>query len=720
MKSVVRRIPLLALACALLAALTAGPALAQVEPPLHGYGARINKLLSQMTEAEKVSLIHSTRDPCRRAPGGCMGKTFYLPGVPRLGIPPLHFIDGPAGVALRVPSTQMPAPVSLAATFDPDAALRYGVTMGREARSAGQDVLQGPMVNLVRVPQGGRNFETLGEDPLLAATLASSEIEGIQSQGVMAMVKHFAENNFELGRRDVSVHVSERALQEGELVPFHAAVKAGVASLMCSNNRVNDVYACANTDLLGMLKHQWHFPGFVRSDGAAAHRLADLVDGLDVNVPQTTFFDQPLLDALNSGTPAAAATPTMPALPAISAAQWRAALDDAVLRVLREMDRFGLLDPRSKPRPLTAWRVPDARRAGALAIEGATLLRNKKQMLPLDAEKLKPHSVLVTGAPALVAQHGTGSSELVPYPGATPPLVALRKLSGHSRGFQYVASTDPAAVAQAARGAKAAIVFAYDREGENHDRGRLILPRHQDELIEAVARANKHTIVVLNTGGPVEMPWLHSVAAVLEMWYPGQRAGQATARVLLGKDSPGGRLPVTFPAHASDAPSWSPDGSRYPGIPDTTHPYPVVHYAESIFFGYRWYQHHHLEPLFPFGFGLSYTHFRYSDLSVRAGSRAVHATFTVTNTGDQPGTAVPQLYLGRPASAPVPMAPRALAGFTRVDLRPGRSATVELTAGPRALSYWSTPLGRWVRAPLKRDVLIGESSEDIRLKQRIG
>jgi beta-glucosidase len=667
---------------------------------------RVDRLLARMTEPEKVRLLHTASDHCNRPGADCRGKWFSVRGVPRLGIPDLHFADGSAGVATKgKPATAMPAPVALAATFDPAAARLYGATIAREARAIGADVLQAPMVNLVRVPIAGRNFETFGEDPQLAAALAAAEVRGIQGEGVMAMVKHFVANDFEYRRSGVDVRIGERTLQEGELVAFRSAIQAGAAAVMCALPRINGVHVCAKPALIrALLEGKWGFRGFVRSDYQATHRTSDLLAGLDMEAPRPVHFtDTALLAAVAHGTRG------------VPARRWRAAVDRAVRRILREMDRFHLLGhPPPPPPPPSTWRADDAHLAEQIAVAGATLLRDRHGALPLQPAGLRHGSVLVTGTPALRPAAGIGSSHVVPFPGSAAPLQALEALSGRPNAFRYVPGTDVHRVVAAAHHASTAIVFAYDVAGEKHDRPSLALPDGQDGLIDAVARANRHTIVVLNTGAPVTMPWLKRVDAVLELWYPGQEAGRATARVLLGQDDPGGRLPVTFPTDWRHQPAASP--VRYPGVQLPGRRYLTMRYGDGVLFGYRWYDQHRERPLFPFGAGLSYTRFAYSGLRVATLPDRVLVRFRVTNTGQRPGTDVPQLYLGRPARPPVSMAPRSLCDFQRISLPAGASADVTLTAGAQDLSYWSAQRHDWVRAPLAgRTVAVGASSRDLRL-----
>jgi beta-glucosidase len=791
--------------------------------------ARVDQLLAQMTLDEKISMLHGTQEPA-----GGIGQAGYLPGVPRLGIPPLRLTDGPAGVRTQQPATALPAPVSLASTFDVALARRYGQTMGREARARNQDVLLAPMVNIVRVPQGGRNFETLGEDPYLASRLVASEVDGVQGEGVIATIKHFAENNQENQRQSVSADVDEQTMREIELPGFEAAVKAGSGSVMASYNKVNGTWASENGVLQNdILRKDWGFAGFVMSDWGATHSgAAALTNGLDLEMPGGTYFGK-LGAAIASGEVK------------------EADVNQAVRRILVQMDRVGLLSPAQKLRP-TLDAAVDAKAARDIAIAGAVLLKNAGNVLPLgnaDYQSLlvmgpTAKSLLVggggsakvlpmhTGSPFDALKRRAGATAMIAYvpgydvegallPGSAMDMAAidftgaraipagqtwtatgtitapatgdfelkLQTLGG--RGSIQVDPPPPAAVpaagagaapgrggrgggrggggagllatsdglnntttaahwdagskhqvvvsgtagtntplqmrlnwvvpgwreqkiaeaVAAARAARTVVIFAYDEGSEGRDRPSLSLLGYQDDVIQAVAAANPRTVVVLNNGAPVTMPWAANVASILQMWYAGQEAADATTALLAGDATPSGKLPVTFPVRAEDAPTAPPD--RYPGVNGHGQ------YSEGIFVGYRWYDEKKIEPLFPFGHGLSYTTFAYSNVSATATAEGFDVSVTVKNTGAREGTEVPQVYLGPPPTLPAPMALQKLAGFDRVTLAPGQSKTVSIHIGVRELSYWSTEKHGWVVATGKRSVGVGSSSRDIRVKTEI-
>ncbi|GHI04283.1 glycosyl hydrolase family 3 [Streptomyces cellostaticus] len=771
--------------------------------------SRADRLVAQMTLDEKLSFVHwgyDTTDPTAMV---------YLPGVPRLGIPKLRATDGPAGVTIHRPSLAMPAPVSLASSFDDGLAEKYGQVLGREGRAFNMDVLFAPMVNSIRVPQAGRNFETFSEDPLLTGRTAAAEIKGIQSQGLMATVKHYAANTQENNRMGVDVKVDDRTLHEMELPGFEAAAEAGTASVMCAYPKVNGEPACGNGQLLnGILREQLKFQGFVTSDWLATHSTDAITKGLDQElgidtteaippggeVPGGKYFGDTLKKAVTDGT-----------IPL-------SVLDRSVNRIVGQMDRFGLLDKNPPPRPQRD--LPGGTRvAQKVAESGAVLLRNQDRMLPLDAAATD--NLAVIGPTAKTPKvTGLGSSYIVPDV-ATAPLDTITKKLGAGAHVSYAegeniegepipaSALQPAfaggtvlqpaksgviydgkltvdkaglyriaarvtggngaiqidngdfisigevfgkltsvplkltagthtvkisggavvgkpmtldlswvtpakaqeAIDQAvatARKATTAVVFAYDDGAEGSDRTSLSLPGHQDELIKAVTAANPRTVVVLNTGSSVTMPWLDKTRAVLDMWYPGQAGAEATADLLFGDAEPGGRLSQTFPASEQATPVAG-DPGRYPGVDG------VVRYSEGIYSGYRWYDHQGVKPLFPFGFGLSYTSFAYEDQAVKRTADGFDVDVTVRNTGNRPGSEVVQVYLGPSGQLTLDQADKALAGYQKVELKAGESRRVHLHVAERALQYWDTSAGAWKLGGGERRVLIGSSSDQIRL-----
>ena len=456
---------------ALALALTAAPARGDSPPPGTLTTQNLLDLISQMSATEEIGMVHGEGDPpnsaaaqadCAASAVGCVGEAGWIPGVKRLGIPPLRLTDGPAGIRLAHVETAMPAPVGLAATFDPSASQLYGKTVGDAGRATNQDVWLAPMINAVSYITGGRNFETLGEDPYLAGQLVASEVKGVQGEGMLAMIKHFIENDFENGRTSTSVKIDEQTLHETELQAFEAGVNAGAGAVMCSYNRINDVYGCANSHTLqDVLKGQLGFKGFVTSDWGATHRMSDLLHGLDMEQPgsangTSNFSLAGLTAALQSGTPAVPATNDFPAEPAHTAADWKAALDGAVFRILNEMNQIGLLEgtapgthhtdgtPYVPPRPdLDSLKPQSFAAAQSLAEQSATLLKNSGGALPLTNGDLSGNGTVVLG-PTAVAPYidGGGSSHVTPYDPAMSPYDALLGKAPAGAKLSYVPGYD--------------------------------------------------------------------------------------------------------------------------------------------------------------------------------------------------------------------------------------------------------------------------------------
>ncbi len=962
---------------ALVAAGLAGPSgIGQAQPTYGAWGsgtltpADLASLVSQMTPAEEVSMLHGYGDPpSATSPVPSLnGEAGGIAGVPRLGIPPLRFTDGPAGIRLSHVETAMPAPVGLAATWDPSTAGDYGSTVGDAGRATGEDVWLAPMINEVNFVTGGRNFETLGEDPYLASQLVTSEVQGVQGHGMIAEIKHYAENDFENGRTSTNVAIDDQTLHETELQAFQAAIDAGAGAVMCSYNRINTVYSCGNDATLnGVLRGQLGFKGFVTSDWGAVHRVSDQLHGDNIEQPGNangnSTFGQQLLNALASGTAAVPPTADFPAEPAHTAAEWQATVDTSVLAILTEENNAGLLEgtqygthfdpnthaPYVPPRPdLDSLRPIAAAIAQAIAQQSATLLKNNGA-LPLSHGDLSGNGAgngVVVMGPTAIAPYvgGGGSAHVTPYDPVQGPFDALAGMAGAKANLRYVpgydldgqvvpsapmsapdpaagypnwtltpadaafanqpgllrqqittdpvpsgsqpvlytgsdaapdrvdapvdysgASTLPAntawrwsglftapanpggtgwqlkvfvahqassqlfvdgltnasrrvninaypaaptssyagltetsrshdpanetlqqgtysvtltpgqqihldlrviagaspadiqlrwvppdnqtqqinAAVAAARPAHKVVIFAYDEGTEGSDRGGsnqgvgLQLPGYQDALIQAVAAANPNTIVVLNTGDPVLMPWVSSVNALLEMWYPGQMGGPATANVLLGAVDPGGKLPVTFPADATHFPTYDPNCTdtsttgNCPIYPGAVGPSPFLPGATTsfrfltgmqvngIYEGYRWYDDHDVTPLFPFGYGLSYTKFDYSKLSVTAAADGgIDVSFRIRNVGNDTGSDTPQVYVGPSPDLPasIAQAVRKLVQFQRVTLGSGQAADLTLHVTPHSLASWSTSAQQWVVGTGARAVYVGPSSREFPLQ----
>ncbi|HEX6454346.1 MAG TPA: glycoside hydrolase family 3 C-terminal domain-containing protein [Trebonia sp.] len=791
---------------------------------------RASLLIGQMTlgqEAQETASV-STATESRE-----------VPAISSLCIPALLLTNGSAGISTggpaQDPATALPAPISLAATWDPAAATSYGAVEGSEALDQGRNDVEGPDINIARVPVNGRTFEAYGEDPYLVGQIAVGDITGIQSRGVIATAKHFAANNQETNRTTINELISQRTLEEIYFPAFEAAVRAGVGSVMCAKNLVNNVHACDSSALLGELENGWHFPGFVVSDFSSIYSTTDAAGaGADLELPSAVYFGPALQTAVQNGQVS------------------KATLDGIVHRILRAMFALGLFD-RPAPAQQTIPAAKDGATARQLAENGTVLLKNDRSVLPL---KQDTNSIALIGPEAGTASAGgDGSAKVAPlfavsplqaltseakarhvgvsYAGAPPvnmgpdaipgyaltppdatsgqhgllaqyfnnsswqgtPVVSRVEpyvdqnalppagvnsaqtytvrwtgtltprtsgsytldLTTYHKGTLYLNGTEllsnsgsfPASTTtktvdltagtpytirvdysasnmglaelgwqppagadnplidnavEKAKNASVAVVFAGDETAEGIDRPNMELPGFQDQLIEAVAKANPRTVVVLNTGDPVLMPWLSQVAGVVEAWYPGEGDGNAIASVLFGDVNPSGKLPITFPASETAVPANTPQ--QYPGVNGT------AVYSEGLDVGYRYDDAEGITPLFPFGFGLSYTSFAFSHLTVSQGGTGNHPVVQVdaqvTNTGSRAGTEVAQLYIGDPAAAQEP--PRQLKGFQRVYLQPGQHAEVHFTLPASALSYWDTVTNGWVVAPGTYQVYVGDSS----------
>jgi beta-glucosidase len=706
------------LAAALLA-VPAGPGAQAAEQPLAPWAdrtlpaaERAEALVAAMSLDEKLQLVHGFFPPLATgrpgAPGDMIPSAGHVPGIPRLGIPTLRESDASLGVANAVEqrqgdvATALPAGLATAASFDPALAYAGGAMIGAEARAKTFNVLLAGGVNLTRDPWNGRDFEYMGEDPLLAGTLAGEAIRGIQSNHIVSTTKHFALNAQETGRSVLDARIDEAALRASDLLAFRIAIDQGApGSVMCAYNRVNEHYACENDFLLNrVLKGEWGYRGWVMSDWGAVHSTeAAALAGLDQESGQElddqTFFGAALQAAVADG--------RVP----------EARLDDMVRRILYGIIATGLYDDPvpATPQPIDYGRHAEI--AQRVAEQGIVLLKNDQGLLPL-ARSVK-HIVLIGGYADIGVLSGGGSSQVRSVGGvpleipretgaaalfarvtyhASSPLEALRALAPEA-DIRFVDGTDPVAAAAAARDAEVAIIFATQWQTEAEDSESLILPERQDALIEAVAAANPHLVVVLETGGPVLMPWLDKVGAVLEAWYPGQRGGAAIAGILLGTVNPSGRLPITFPRRADQPPRAVPPGlDQLPAALALAPKQPAlkpfaVDYVEGGDVGYRWYAHRGEIPLFAFGYGLSYTSFTYADLQITGGD-VPKVTFTVTNAGDRAGVETPQLYVTPPGGLPM-----RLAGWLRVALQPGETRRITLDCDPRILADFDAAAGRW-------------------------
>jgi beta-glucosidase len=799
---------------------------------------RVGEVLKAMTLNDKIAMVDGT--------GFSTGTAGYVGSIAankRLCIPALNLEDGPQGVADGVPGvTQLPAPVALAAAFDPSLARAYGTVVGSEERGKGADVNLGPTVNIVRDPRWGRAFESYGEDPYLSGQTAVGYIDGVHSQGVMSQVKHLAVYNQETNRNTAAddAIVSQRALREIYLPQFQAAVtQARAASVMCSYSTINGSYACQDPAVLGILDKDWHFPGFVTSDWGATHStVPSALAGLDMDMPGgagfggTDYYGAPLKAAVQSG--------QVPV----------SVLNGMVSRILTEMFRFDLFNrPQTGSLTDTVTTAAHAQAGREVATAGTVLLKNDGGVLPLAAKRGQSIALIGSDAGQYALTSGGGSAGVVaPYvvtpvkgitkraaacgvsvsyaqgdvpaqgalasvpasafpkglsatyynnttftgtPAATGTVknVALTwggkspaagvnasgwsvklagpvdlpargeyalslsftgtasvTIDGHTAfasqtGFGTVAratvalpagassiavdyaDTIPlpsdavalgwqppanllAAAVAAAKKASVAVVFASNFETEGADLTTIDLAANENKLISAVAAVNPDTVVVLNTGSAVTMPWLSQVKGVIEAWYPGQDDGDEIAAVLFGDVNPAGKLPVTFPRSLAQVPAST--AAQWPGVNGK------VRYSEGVLVGYRWYTSKGVAPLFPFGYGLSYTSFAFSHLVVHPGGDGYLVSADVTNIGRRTGADVAQLYVGDPAATGEPA--QQLKGFKRVTLRPGQRTRVTFTVNRDAFAWWD---GQWTVTPGSYALMVGDSAANLPLSAHV-
>jgi beta-glucosidase len=672
-------------------------------------------LEKELTPDERLNLLHGIYAMPFRGPkpADALGSAGFVPGVARLDIPALQEAD--AGLGVTNPSdirrgersTPLPSGLAIASTFDPSNAFAGGTMIGLEAWQQGFNVLLAGGVNLERDPRNGRNFEYLGEDPLLAGLLDGSIIRGIQDQHVLSTVKHFALNDQETNRNWANSIIGEAEMRESDLLAFEIAIEQGnPGSVMCSYNLINDHYACGNRHLLNdILKGDWKFPGWVMSDWGAVHDPLYALEGLDQESGSQfdgkVMFGEPLQNYVTANV--------------VSSSR----VSEMVRRILRSMFAVGLFDHPPVKTPVDFEK--DASIARQIAQRGIVLLKNNNSILPLS---------LITRRIAVIGGHadagvlsGAGSSQVLPAGGKyqfipvggegplasdrniiidpSSPLKAIRdRAPGAEVRFddgRYVSSA-----VQLAKWADVVIIFGNQWMIEGYDSPDLSLPDGQDDVIAAVTAANPKSVVILQTGGPVLMPWLDHASAVLEAWYSGARGGDAIADILFGAVNPSGHLPITFPLDEHQNPRPELPGSQLPAGTIFN-----VNYPEGSDVGYRWYQKQNLQPLFPFGFGLSYTDFKYSNLRV-TGSRSLRVTFDISNVGKVAGEAVPQVYLTATPAGTL----KRIVGFKRTSLEPGQSAHLQINADTRLLSHFDTKMHAWLLDPGSYQVMIGSSAMD--------
>ena len=687
---------------------------------------RASLLIAQLTLDEMISLVHGPMPAmCNPPPEDAAMGAGYIPGVPRLGIPPLNETDASLGIAnpRRVRAgdgaTGLPSGLALASGWDIDLAFEAGAMVGSEARDKGFNVLLGGGANLTREPRCGRNFEYLGEDPLLAGRLAGAAIKGAQSNQIVCTLKHFALNDQETCRHVVDARIDEAALRESDLLAFQIAIEDGdPGAVMCAYNKVNGEWAGENEFLLNqVLKKDWGYRGWVMSDWGAVHSTAKAVmAGLDQEsgeqLDKQVYFGAPLKEAVEQG--------EVPF----------ERLTDMVHRIMRSLFQHGVFDAPAERRATDY--AANSEVALRAAESGIVLLKNQGGVLPLSR---KARKIAVIGGHAdCGVLSGGGSSQVIPVgePGLeldvgglagsfvkvtyhpSSPLRAM-KVEAPQTEVIYNDGTDHAAAAELARDCDAAVVFATQWATEAEDLPGLGLPDDQDALIAAVAASNSRTVVVLETGTPVVMPWLDQVAGILEAWYSGTRGGEAIARVLFGEVNPSGRLPISFPGSAEELvrpeipgqifgppvegqtlPTSRPDVQQHKGRFSVEHP-------EGADVGYRWYDRQGRKPLFPFGFGLSFTEFAYGGLTLQGGE-APAISFEVANTGTRSGIETAQVY-ARVAGG------QRLVGWARIDLKPGESRRLTVQADPRLLASYEISLPGWRIAPGPVEITVGPNAE---------
>ena len=718
---------------ALAAIATASP-MAQAQAQAQDARARADAIVARMTLDEKIALLHGLFPPMAegKTREALIPSAGHVDGIPRLGVPVVRESDASLGVANQVEqrkgdvATALPSGLATAASFDSAIARAGGTMIGAEARAKRFNVLLAGGVNLTRDPWNGRNFEYLGEDPLLAGTLAGAHIAGVQSNRIVSTVKHFALNAQETGRMVVDARIGEAALRMSDLLAFQLAIEGGKpGSVMCAYNKVNGDWSCENRHLLtDVLKRDWGYPGWVMSDWGAVHSTAKAANaGLDQQSGQeldkALYFAAPLKADVNKG--------EVPL----------SRIDDMVARYLTGLIATGAYDT---PVPATAQTPPYAAHAEVAqraAEAGIVLLKNDGDLLPI--ARTAKRIVVIGGNADVGVLSGGGSSQVRSVGGApveiplatggsasfarityhaSSPLAALRKALPGVR-IDWVDGRSLNATVEAAKAADLAIVFATQWTTEADDVPDLRLPNQQDALIAAIAAAQPRTVAVMETGGPVLMPWIKAVPAVVQAWYPGQRGGEALAAILTGRVNPSGRLPITFPADASQPPRPRPVGlDRLSGLEAAAAANPAaastyvldsfpVDYVEGADVGYRWYEKKGLTPLFRFGHGLSYTQFAYRN-PVETGGTRLSVTFDVVNTGKRAGADVPQMYVARDGGD----APMRLAGFTRVMLKPGETRRVTLTAEPRVVADYDVKLPGWRIAPGRYRVALARVAGD--------
>ncbi len=682
---------------------------------------KIDSLIALMSLEEKVAMLHGN-------------SMFTSAGVERLGIPELKMADGPLGIREELHrdswgplgltddfATFFPAGGGLSATWNPELAKMYGVAIAQEARARNKDVLLAPAINIIRTPLGGRNFEYFSEDPYLCKTITAPYVTGVQSQDVAVCVKHFAVNNQETNRGTVDVLMDERTLREIYLPAFKASIEAGAYTVMGAYNKFRGDYLCENDYMLnGILKGEWGFKGIVISDWAAVHSsVKSLKNGLDVEMGSPLPFEsfylaKPLMDSIAAGKIE------------------EKVIDEKVKRILRVMFAVKSIDPEGRVKG-SINTVEHKDLVYKIASESVILLKNSENILPVQTSKIKSIAVIGDNAMRKHAAGGFGAgvktkNEISPLQGLKnklPAGVTIHYAQGYkenytdadnknSFGRSISNEADPGLVAEAiaaARKSDVAIIFAGSNrtvESEAADRINIDLPFGQEELIRKVKEANPNTIVVIIAGAPFDLKEVQKYASALVWsWFNGNEAGNALADILLGNVNPSGKLPWTLPKNLMDSPAHA--TLSFPGAESVT-------YKEGIFVGYRWFDAKNIEPLYPFGYGLSYTSFDFSDLKTDKQNygqeESIQVSFSIKNTGITDGKEVAQLYVSHPGSS-VEKAAKELKAYKKVFVKSG--ATVNATIGLpiKELAYYNDIKKEWTVEPGVYTIKIGKSSREI-------
>lgn len=685
--------------------------------------SRASAAVAKMSIDEQIRLLHgpmavpifNTQPPVGAVPGAG-----FIPGVKRLAIPNLTETDASLGVGYvggmrHDGATALPSGMALGATWSPETSYRSGVTIGSEAKAKGFNVMLAGGANLIRDPRNGRTFEYLSEDPLLTGMLAGASIRGIQSNHIVSTIKHFALNDQETGRKGADVTISDAAARESDLLAFELGIEVGQpGAVMCSYNLVNGSHACASDYLLNkVLKTDWRYRGWVMSDWGAVTSATDALNGLDQEsgeqLDRNVYFGSSLEDLAKKDPNTARR------------------VADMATRIVRSLYATGADTDRPATTPIDYER--DARVAEETEKQGMVLLRNTG-ILPLQGAITKIAVIggyadtgVLSGGGSSQTQGEGGPAATVPHGGTSPfasllseayqrsnPLLAIKARAGDAevtfRDGRYTSEA-----ISLAKSSDVVIIFATQWMSEGLDVPDLSLPAGQDALIESVVAVNPHTIVVLETGGPVLTPWLSKTAAVLEAWYPGARGAEAIASVLFGETNPSGRLPVTFPASTDQLPRPKLDGSdriepNFLGETDGKSLH-IDYNVEGSDVGYRWFARTGARPQFPFGFGLSYTRFEESGLRLHTQGAVVSAKVVVTNAGARAGSEVVQIYLTGRAG----LRARRLVGFQKIQLRPGETSDINIRIDPRLLAGWSG--NDWIVRAGDYTFSIGKDSEHL-------